>query len=144
MPDIIITGPVISEEIKRNLVKKLTDILEATYKIRRDAYLVIINELPPQIGVGGELKNSADAKRMQSTIIEGPKIDDIEVKRKMVMDITELLNKAFMIDNQHITVILHQNKMSNVAVAGKLLEDRILLEKLEQVKNELWPSEKKK
>jgi len=57
MPDVTIDGPKIEDvEIKRVLVKEITDALEKAYKIPREAYVVLIKEnLPENVGVGGKL-----------------------------------------------------------------------------------------
>lgn len=57
MPNVTIDGPSIKDlEIKRTLVKEITDALEKAYKIPRDAYVVIIKEnLAENVGVGGKL-----------------------------------------------------------------------------------------
>lgn len=57
MPSVIINGPRIEDvEVKRVLVKEITNALEKAYKIRREAYSVVIKENPPEnVGVGGEL-----------------------------------------------------------------------------------------
>ena len=57
MPSVIINGPRIEDvEVKRVLVKEITDALEKAYKIQREAYSVVIKEnLPENVGVGGEL-----------------------------------------------------------------------------------------
>jgi len=58
MPIITFEGPVIKDiEVKRELVKKLTDVACETFeKIPRDAFIVQIKENPPEnIGTGGKL-----------------------------------------------------------------------------------------
>jgi len=57
MPNITINGPKIEDiELKRNLVKEITDAVEKAYKLPRQAFVVIIKENPPEnVGVGGEL-----------------------------------------------------------------------------------------
>ena len=57
MPSVTIEGPKIEEvEIKRELVKEITDALEKAYKIPREAYVIVIKEnLPANVGVGGKL-----------------------------------------------------------------------------------------
>ena len=57
MPNAIIDGPPIEDlEIKRVLVKEITDAMEKAYKIQREAYVVLIKENKPEnVGVGGEL-----------------------------------------------------------------------------------------
>ena len=56
MPNVMIDGPEIDVEIKRILVKKITDALEKAYKLPRDVYVVLIRENKPEnVGVGGSL-----------------------------------------------------------------------------------------
>ena len=57
MPNITIDGPKIEDiELKRNLVKEITDAVEKAYKLPRQAFVVTIKENPPEnVGVGGEL-----------------------------------------------------------------------------------------
>jgi len=57
MPSVVINGPKIDDiEIKRELVKDITDALEKAYKLRREAYSVVIKENPPEnVGSGGIL-----------------------------------------------------------------------------------------
>ncbi len=57
MPSVVINGPKIEDiEIKRKLVKDITDALEEAYKLRREAYTVLIKENPPEnVGSGGIL-----------------------------------------------------------------------------------------
>ncbi len=57
MPSVVINGPKIEDiEIKRKLVKDITDALEEAYKLRREAYTVVIKENPPEnVGSGGIL-----------------------------------------------------------------------------------------
>ena len=57
IPNVIIDGPIIKDiEIKRVLVKEITDALEKAYKLDRNAYVVIIRENSPEnVGVGGSL-----------------------------------------------------------------------------------------
>lgn len=57
MPTVTIDGPRIDDvEIKRTLVKDITDALEKAYRIPREAYVVVIKENPPEnVGVGGGL-----------------------------------------------------------------------------------------
>ncbi|MFA4844657.1 MAG: 4-oxalocrotonate tautomerase DmpI [Candidatus Margulisiibacteriota bacterium] len=57
MPSAEITGPKIeSVELKRALVKEVTDAMEKAYKFPRQAYVVTITETSPEnVGVGGVL-----------------------------------------------------------------------------------------
>lgn len=57
MPNVIIDGPKIEEiDVKRTLIKEITDAVEKAYKLPRQAFVVTIKENPPEnVGVGGEL-----------------------------------------------------------------------------------------
>jgi len=57
MPNVIIDGPPIKDlEVKRVLVKEITDAMEKAYKIPREVYVILIKEnLPENVGVGGKL-----------------------------------------------------------------------------------------
>ena len=56
MPSIMVEGPKLELEKKRQFVKNLTDAAEKAYGIPRQAYIVLIKENPPDnVGVGGEL-----------------------------------------------------------------------------------------
>jgi 4-oxalocrotonate tautomerase len=57
LPNVIIDGPPIKDlEIKRVLVKEITNAMEKAYRIPRDAYVIVIKEnLPENVGVGGVL-----------------------------------------------------------------------------------------
>jgi 4-oxalocrotonate tautomerase len=63
MPNVVIDGPKIEDvNIKRRLVEEITDALEKAYKIPRNAYVIIIREIPPEnVSVGGILL--ADRKK---------------------------------------------------------------------------------
>ena len=57
MPNAYIDGPEMNDiEIKRALVKEVTDAMEKAYKFPRQAYVVTITENPAEnVGVGGDL-----------------------------------------------------------------------------------------
>ncbi len=56
MPLAKIEGPPISVDVKRVLVKEITDALEKAYKFSRAVYGVIIRENQPEnVASGGEL-----------------------------------------------------------------------------------------
>ena len=60
MPTIIVEGPPIGIEQKRELVKRLTEVAVKAYRIEH--ITVLIKENPPEnVGVGGQLL--ADRKR---------------------------------------------------------------------------------
>lgn len=57
MPNITIEGPHIKEiEIKRNLVKEVTEAAVKAYKFPAQTIVVLIKENTPEnVGIGGEL-----------------------------------------------------------------------------------------
>jgi len=57
MPNAYIDGPAITDlDRKRTLGREITDAMEKAYGIPRQAYVVVINECPPEnVCVGGEL-----------------------------------------------------------------------------------------
>ncbi|HDZ17449.1 MAG TPA: 4-oxalocrotonate tautomerase [archaeon] len=57
MPVATLNGPTIENlDVKRVLVKEITDALEKAYKLPRHTYIVLIKEdSPNNVGVGGEL-----------------------------------------------------------------------------------------
>ena len=57
MPNVTIEGPKIDEvEVKRTLVREVTDAVEKAYKLPRQVYVVVVKEnLPENVGVGGNL-----------------------------------------------------------------------------------------
>ena len=60
---------------------------------------------------------------MPSVIIEGPKIEDLEIKRSLVKEITDALEKAYKIPRQAYVVLIKENPPENVSTGGKLLID---------------------
>ena len=61
---------------------------------------------------------------MPNVIIEGPKIEDISIKRKLVEEITIALEKAYKIPRNAYVIIIRENLPENVSVGGILLADR--------------------
>ncbi len=57
MPEARINGPEINDvEMKRVLVKEITDALEKAYKIPREGYVVtIVENQPENVAIGGVL-----------------------------------------------------------------------------------------
>ncbi|MFX1249811.1 MAG: 4-oxalocrotonate tautomerase DmpI [Promethearchaeota archaeon] len=56
--------------------------------------------------------------------IYGPKINDIEIKRRLVKEVTESLQEAYKLPLEAFTVIINENNSENVGVGGKLILDR--------------------
>ena len=60
---------------------------------------------------------------MPTIMIEGPKIEDLDVKRKLVSDITKIAIEAYGIP--HIVVLIRENAPENVGIDGEQILDRI-------------------
>ena len=54
--------------------------------------------------------------------VEGPKIEDLDRKRKMVKKLTDAAVEAYNIED--IVVLIKENTADNVGVRGTLLVDR--------------------
>ncbi|MBK5189988.1 MAG: tautomerase family protein [Methanosarcinales archaeon] len=61
---------------------------------------------------------------MPSVTIEGPKIEEVEIKRELVKEITDALEKAYKIPREAYVVVIKENSPENVGVGGKLIIDR--------------------
>ncbi len=61
---------------------------------------------------------------MPTATLEGPPIKDIEVKRNLVKEITDALEKAYKLPRQVFTVLIKENAPNNVGVGGTLIIDR--------------------
>ncbi|MFX1575353.1 MAG: 4-oxalocrotonate tautomerase DmpI [Promethearchaeota archaeon] len=62
--------------------------------------------------------------RIPNVTIEGPPIDDIEIKRQLVKEITNALEKAYKLPREVYTILIRENLSENVGVGGELLIDR--------------------
>jgi len=56
--------------------------------------------------------------------IDGPKIADLDVKRRLVRELTESAVKAYGLPEEAITVLLREGTPENVSVGGTLICDR--------------------
>lgn len=61
---------------------------------------------------------------MPHITIEGPKITELEKKRKLVEGLTEAAVNAYGLRKEIITVLIKENAPENVGVGGQLLIDR--------------------
>lgn len=61
---------------------------------------------------------------MPNVTIDGPKINDVEIKRTLVKEITDALEKAYKIPREAYIVLIRENKAENVGVGGTLIIDR--------------------
>jgi 4-oxalocrotonate tautomerase len=60
---------------------------------------------------------------MPNVYIDGPPIEDLEVKRTLTREITDAMEKAYRIPRQAYVVIIRENPSENVCVGGALLCD---------------------
>ena len=60
---------------------------------------------------------------MPTITVDGPKIQDVELKRQMVKKLTDVAYKIYGIE--HITVLIRENPPENVGVNGQLIADRL-------------------
>ena len=61
---------------------------------------------------------------MPTITCEGPTITDIDVKRRLVKEITEAAHGAYCLPRDVIVVVIRENLPENVAVGGELIVDR--------------------
>ncbi len=61
---------------------------------------------------------------MPSATIEGPKIEDVDVKRVLVNEITDALEKAYKLPREVYIVLIKENPPENVGVGGRLIIDK--------------------
>jgi len=59
---------------------------------------------------------------MPTITVDGPKIEDIELKRQMVKTLTDAAYEVYKI--KHIVVLIRENAPENVGVNGQLIADR--------------------
>jgi 4-oxalocrotonate tautomerase len=60
---------------------------------------------------------------MPNITIEGPKLDDLDIKRILIKEITDSIEKAYKIPRDHIIVVFRAQSPEDVGIAGKLLLD---------------------
>jgi len=56
--------------------------------------------------------------------VDGPTIEDVDIKRRLVREITDAAERAYGLPRQAYVVILRENPEENVGVGGTLLCDR--------------------
>ena len=61
---------------------------------------------------------------MPSVTIEGPKIEDVAVKRVLVSEITDALEKAYKLPREVYIVLIKENPPENIGVGGRLIIDK--------------------
>ncbi len=60
---------------------------------------------------------------MPNITIEGPPIQDLDVKRRLVKGLTEVAVEAYRLSVEKIRVVIKENLPENVARGGELLLD---------------------
>jgi len=61
---------------------------------------------------------------MPNIVIEGPKLENIEDKRRFVKEITDTAEKFFKVPREHIVITLKAFPPEKIAVGGTLISDR--------------------
>ena len=61
---------------------------------------------------------------MPTITAEGPPIQDLDKKRRLVEEITDAATKAYGLPRQIIVVVIKENAPQNVGVGGQLIVDR--------------------
>lgn len=61
---------------------------------------------------------------MPNITIEGPKIEDLDKKRKLAATVTEAAVEAYGLPKEVIVVVIESHSPDNVAVGGRLIIDR--------------------
>jgi len=61
---------------------------------------------------------------MPIATIEGTKIEDVQIKRVLVSEITDALEKAYKLPRKVYVVSIKENPPENVGVGGQLIIDK--------------------
>jgi 4-oxalocrotonate tautomerase len=61
---------------------------------------------------------------MPTIYLDGPPVSDLDRKRQVVKEITEVASRYYKIPGEAMVVIIKENPPENVGLAGKLLADR--------------------
>lgn len=61
---------------------------------------------------------------MPTAVLDGPPIEDLDIKRALVKEITDALEKAYKLPRNVFTVVIKENAPVNVGVGGELIVDR--------------------
>jgi len=59
-----------------------------------------------------------------TVVLDGPPIEDLDIKRALVKEITDALEKAYKLPRNVFTVVIKENAPNNVGVGGELIIDR--------------------
>lgn len=61
---------------------------------------------------------------MPNITIDGLKLENLEVKRILIKEITDTIEKAYKPPREHIVVVIKKKLPENVGIGGILLSDR--------------------
>lgn len=61
---------------------------------------------------------------MPNITFDGPRLEDIEKKRKLIKTVTDAAVKAYGLPKQAMVVMIKENNPENVGIGGELLIDR--------------------
>ena len=56
--------------------------------------------------------------------IQGPRIEDLDKKRKLAATVTDAAVEAYGLSKEHIVVVIETHPPENVAIGGQLIADR--------------------
>ncbi|MHA1193864.1 MAG: tautomerase family protein [Promethearchaeota archaeon] len=60
---------------------------------------------------------------MPNITIDGPTLDDLDLKRTLIKEITDSIERAYKIPKDHIIILFRAQSPEDVGIAGKLLLD---------------------
>jgi len=61
---------------------------------------------------------------MPNITIDGPRLEKLEVKRVLIKEITDAIEKAYKLPREHIVIVIKENFPENVGIGGTLISDR--------------------
>jgi len=61
---------------------------------------------------------------MPNITIDGPKIENLELKRNLIKEVTNAVERAYTISKEHIIIVIKENLPENVGIGGILISDR--------------------
>jgi len=61
---------------------------------------------------------------MPTITVEGPPLKDLDRKRLLVREMTDVASKAYGLPREIIVVVIKENAPENVSVGGQLIADR--------------------
>jgi 4-oxalocrotonate tautomerase len=61
---------------------------------------------------------------MPHIVVNGPPIKDMDKKRVLVKEITDVIQKVYEVPRQAIVIVIREDSSSNVGSGGTLLSDK--------------------